>query len=213
MHQEGDGPFYQGDSREWILIPMFLWFFFAGVKIMQSLDEIIRERRSIRRFEKRDVELEKVTALLEAARWAPSWGNSQCWHFIVIQDQEQKERLAETLSKKNPATLTVRDAPVVLAVCGESKKSGYYGGQQITRYHDWLMYDLGLATQNICLTAHSLGLGSVIVGSFDHELAEKVLGVPQGYEVVSLLPLGYPDHAPSAPKRKESASFVHYGCF
>ena len=85
---------------------------------MQSLDEIIRERRSIRRFEKRDVELEKVTALLEAARWAPSWGNSQCWHFIVIQDQEQKERLAETLSKKNPATLTVRDAPVVLAVCG-----------------------------------------------------------------------------------------------
>ena len=89
---------------------------------MQSLAEIIKERRSVRRFEKREVESEKLTALLEAARWAPSWGNSQCWHIIVIQDREQKERLAETLSKKNPATLSVVDAPVVLAVCGESKK-------------------------------------------------------------------------------------------
>ena len=180
---------------------------------MQSLDEIIRERRSIRRFEKRDVESEKVTALLEAARWAPSWGNSQCWQFIVIRDPEQRRKLAEILSKKNPATLSVLDAPVVLAVCGESKKSGYYSGQQITRYQDWLMYDLGLATQNICLAAHGLGLGSVIVGSFDHELAEKVLGIPAGYEIVSLLPLGYPAHAPSAPKRKESSTFVHYDRF
>ena len=178
---------------------------------MQSLAEIIKERRSVRRFEKREVESEKLTALLEAARWAPSWGNSQCWHIIVIQDREQKERLAETLSKKNPATLSVVDAPVVLAVCGESKKSGYYSGQQITRYQDWLMYDLGLATQNICLTAHSLGLGSVIVGSFDHELAEKMLGITPGVEIVSLLPLGYPAHAPSAPKRKEIGAFVHFG--
>jgi nitroreductase len=180
---------------------------------MQLLDEIIRDRRSIRRFEKREVESEKLTAILEAARWAPSWGNSQCWQFIVIQDREQKERLAETLTKKNPATLSVLDAPVVFAICGESKKSGYYNGQQITRYQDWLMYDLGLATQNICLTAHSLGLGSVIIGSFNHEMSEKILCIPKGYEIVSLLPLGYPAHAPSAPKRKESKTFVHYGHF
>jgi nitroreductase len=180
---------------------------------MQQLEEIMRNRRSIRRFEEREVEAEKLTAIFEAARWAPSWGNSQCWQFIVIRDREQKEQLIETLSKKNPATLSVLDAPVVLAICGESKKSGYYNGQQLTRYQDWLMYDLGLATQNICLTAHSLGLGSVIVGSFDHEMAEKILRIPNGYEIVSLLPLGYPAHTPSSPKRKECASFVHYGHF
>ena len=96
---------------------------------MRQLDEVIRNRRSIRRFEKREVEAEKLTAILEAARWAPSWGNSQCWQFIVVQDRDLKEKLAETLSKKNPATLSVLDAPVVVAICGESKKSGYYNFQ------------------------------------------------------------------------------------
>jgi nitroreductase len=180
---------------------------------MQQLDEIITHRRSIRRFEEREVEAEKLTALLEAARWAPSWGNSQCWQFVVIQEREQKEKLAETLTKKNPASLAVVEAPLVLAICGESKKSGYYNGQQITRYQDWLLYDLGLATQNICLTAHSLGIGSVIVGSFDHKMAEKVLCIPEGFEIVSLLPLGYPAHTPSAPKRREITAFLHYEHF
>jgi nitroreductase len=180
---------------------------------MQQLDEVIRNRRSIRRFEKQEVEAEKLEAILEAARWAPSWGNSQCWHFIIIQDREQKEKLAETLTTKNPASLSVVDAPVVLAICGESKKSGYYNGKQITRYQDWMLYDLGLVTQNICLTAHNLGLGSVIVGSFNHEMVEQVLHIPKGYEVVSLLPLGYPAHSPSAPKRKDIQAFVHYGHF
>lgn len=180
---------------------------------MQQFDEVIRTRRSIRRFEKREVEAEKLTTILEAASWAPSWGNSQCWQFIVIQDREQKEQLAETLTKKNPASLAVLEAPIILAICGESKKSGYYNGRQITRYQDWLLYDLGLATQNICLTAHNLGLGSVIVGAFNHEMAEKVLHIPNGFEIVSLLPLGYPANTPSAPKRRETTAFVHYGHF
>jgi nitroreductase len=176
---------------------------------MTYLEKLIKERRSIRRFSEREVETEKVTALLEAARWAPSWGNCQCWHFILIKNQEKKEKLSQMLTKKNPATLSVKDAPLVIAVCGESKKSGSYNGQQKTRYKDWLMFDLGLATQNICLTAHDLGLGSVIVGAFDHEAVEDALQIPTGFEVVALLPLGYPDHAPSAPKRKEHSAFVH----
>ncbi|MDR3629008.1 MAG: nitroreductase family protein [Desulfocapsaceae bacterium] len=180
---------------------------------MQELGQIIRERRSIRRYEERAVEKEKLTAVLEAGRWAPSWGNSQCWEIIVVQEKELKEKLSGTLTKKNPATLTVMDAPVVLAMCSESKKSGYYNGQQITRYQDWLLYDLGLASQNVCLAAHDLGLGTVIVGAFDHGLVEKILGIPDGYQVVSLIPMGYPAHAPSAPKRRELTSFVHYDNF
>ncbi len=180
---------------------------------MQHFDELIRERRSIRRFALKEVEEEKVTAILEAARWAPSWGNSQCWHFIVIKDRMRKEKLSQTLTKKNPATLSIKDAPLVIAVCGESQKSGFYNGKQITRYRDWLMFDLGLATQNICLMAHKLELGSVIVGAFDHKAAEQEMHIPDGFEVVALLPLGYPDHAPSAPKRKNISEFVHHEQF
>jgi nitroreductase len=180
---------------------------------MQELDNIIKERRSIRRFETKAVEDEKLLAILEAARWAPSWGNTQCWEIVVVRDAQQKERLSETLSKKNPATLSVIHAPAVLVLCSESKKSGFYNGQQSTRYQDWLLFDLGLAAQNICLTAHNLGLGTVIVGAFDHAQVEKILGIPDGYEAVAIMPLGYPAHAPSAPKRKEVSSFVHYDKF
>jgi nitroreductase len=55
-----------------------------------------------------------------------------------------------------------------------------------------MMYDLGLATQNLCLMAHSLGLGTVIVGLFDHDRAKAVVNVPDGYELVTMIPLGYP---------------------
>lgn len=180
---------------------------------MPVLDELIRGRRSIRRFAQQEVEAEKLTAILEAARWAPSWGNTQCWQFIVVRDPGVRERLSRALTPKNPATLSVKDAPLVLALCAESNKSGFYNGQQTTRYRDWLLFDLGLATQNICLAAHNLGLGSVIVGAFDHKAVEDVLRIPEGYEAVALLPLGYPDHSPSAPKRKESSAFVHYDQF
>jgi nitroreductase len=179
----------------------------------QDLQALIHERRSIRRFEDRKIEPEKLTTIFEAVRWAPSWGNSQCWELIVIEEGKDKEKLAEILSKKNPATLTVRDAPVVLAVCGQTKKAGYYNGVPKTKFADWLMYDLGLATQNLCLTAQSIGLGSVIVGAFDHQMAAEILAIPDGYEIVCLIPLGYPAHSPPAPARRTIAEFVHYRRF
>ena len=89
------------------------------------------------------------------------------------------------------------------------KSSGYYKDQVTTKFGDWFMFDLGLATQNLCLAAHDLGLGTVIVGLFDHDKAAEALGLPQGYELVALIPLGYPAKVSSAPKRREISAFVH----
>lgn len=180
---------------------------------MESFLEVIKGRRSIRRFEQRDIEEEKLTTLLETARWTPSWANTQCWEIIVVRDPEMKAKMSKLLSPKNPATLAVANAPVTLALCAEAKKSGFYKGIQSTKLGDWMMYDLGLLTQTICLSAHSLGLGTVIVGAFDHLQIKALLQIPDGYEVVSLLPSGYPDHSPSAPKRRELKEFVHYDRF
>lgn len=168
------------------------------------------ERRSIRRYSKAAVEDEKLNSVLEAARWAPSWANSQCCEIVVVKDAEIKKQLAEILSKKNPATLAVAGAPVVLAVCGVLAKAGFYNGKALTKFGDWFMYDLGLATQNICLAAHQQGLGTVIAGAFDHDRAKEILNVPEDREVVAILPLGYPDHEPPAPKRKTMGDFVRY---
>ena len=71
------------------------------------------------------------------------------------------------------------------------------------------MYDLGLATQNLGLMAHDLGLGTVIVGLFDHDRARALIGVPDEYELITLIPLGYPAKVGRAPKRRESREFTH----
>ena len=173
----------------------------------------IRGRRSIRRFTDQDVTAEQVAQLVEAVRWAPSWGNSQCWEVLVVRDRQTRGQLHDALRPRNPASPAVAAAPVVLVLGAAMKKSGHYKGESLTRFSEWFMYDLGLATQNLCLAAHSLGLGTVIAGAFDHDRVKDILAVPAGYEVVTMIPLGYPDHEPAAPKRKEAAEFTHYERF
>ncbi len=177
------------------------------------MDDVFNKRRSIRRFQDKQIQPEVLAEVFEAARMAPSWGNLQCWELVIVQTAEDKQKLAGLLSKKNPATKCMEMAPVVIAVCGNPLRSGYYNNQQVTRYQHWFLYDLGIISQNICLKGSELGLGSVIVGSFDHKAAEDLLQIPSGYELVALIPIGYPDHEPSAPKRREIKEFVHYGRF
>jgi len=180
---------------------------------MSEFMSIIKERRSVRNYENKTISDEFLNKVLESVRWAPSWANTQCWEVVVVNDQTIKEKLQETISAKNPATRAITSAPVVMAVCGKLKTSGSYKDQVVTKFGDWFMFDLGLATQNLCLTAHHLGLGTVIVGLFDHDRAKAVLNIPDGYEPVVLIPMGYPAKVSKAPKRKEISDFTHHNVF
>lgn len=175
--------------------------------------EIVTARRSVRRFESRPIEDDKLMRILEAGRWTPSWANTQCWEVIAVKDAKLQESLAEELSPKNPATLAIAKGPLTLAICAKKKTSGFYKGQQSTALGDWMMFDLGLISQTISLAAHAEGLGSVVVGFFNHGKVKELLAVPEEYEVVALLPMGYPDHAPKPPKRREVEEFLHYDTF
>ncbi len=180
---------------------------------MPDLIEIIKERRSVRKYEDRDISEEMLNEILEAVRWSPSWANTQCWEVVVVKDEALKMKLQETIAPKNPATKAIVAAPVLLALCGKLGTSGYYKDVVTTKFGDWFLYDLGIATQSLCLTAHNLGLGTVVVGLFDHDKAKALLKVPEGYELVSLIPLGVPAKRSSGPKRKEISEFTHYETF
>jgi nitroreductase len=180
---------------------------------MADLKEIVQRRRSIRRYQDRGIPEEHLTTILEAIKWAPSWANTQCWEVIVIKDQAIKQKLQETLSHRNPASTAIKEAPVVIALCGKLASAGYKKGEAATKFGDWFMFDIGIAAQTLCLAAHDLNLGTVIVGSLDHAKAKEVLKVPEGYEVVSLIPMGYPAEESKAPPRKEIAEFVHHDTF
>ena len=180
----------------------------------------IKTRRSIRRYKSDPVNDKTVQKILEAGHWAPSWANTQCWRFVVVRDADIKNKLAAALTsvsdRPNRATEVIKNAPVVIVACAELGKSGYRFGEVkelATDKGDWYMFDVALAVQNMALAAHALGLGTVIIGAFDAQKAAKILGVPAGYSVVTMFPLGVPDEEPPARPRKELSEIVFYDKF
>ena len=93
---------------------------------MAEFFEVLKNRRSIRKYEEKEVPEEALQKILEAVQWTPSWANTQVWEVVVVKDQGQKEKLQETMGKGNPATKAIVGAPMVLALCGKLKSSGYY---------------------------------------------------------------------------------------
>ncbi len=175
-----------------------------------DLMDAIKGRRSIRAYKSDAVPEEKLHTVIEAFRWAPSWANTECWEVTVVRDPKLKSELAGTLPRGNPAMAAMTDAPVVIVVCAHRGVSGYYRGEATTDKGDWFMFDAGIAMQNLCLAAHSLGLGTVIVGLFNHQKAAEILGVPNKVDVVAMTPLGVPARAGGSTKRKEISEFVFY---
>ncbi|RNC68357.1 MAG: nitroreductase [Desulfuromonadales bacterium] len=182
---------------------------------METL-EAIRTRRSVRKFSDRPVEPEKLQAVLEAARQAPTWANMQCSRFVVVEEPAVKARISELSYveaffatrgyKSNPAQKALADAPVVIVACADPNNSGELRGQQ------YYLADVGIAAENLMLAAHALGLGSVFVGVFDEEQLGELLGIPAELRIVGLFPLGYPlEEAKAGPPRKPLDEIVHYG--
>ena len=171
-------------------------------------------RRSIRKYKLQDISDEDISYIFEAARWAPSWANTQCFEFIIIRDAELKKRLAETLPEMNPARPSFSQVPAVIVACALKQKSGFFKGTPATDKGDWLLFDTALALQNLTLAAYSRGLGTVHIGLFDAQKVREILNVPATVEVVELIPLGIPDEEGRPPKRRDVTEFVfynHYG--
>ncbi len=181
--------------------------------------EAIKNRRSIRQYKSDPVDDETVNTVLEAAHWAPSWGNTQCWRFIVVRDAKIKNELANTLLKvkvdndwvENAAARALRQAPVAIVLCAELGKAGFRsdGSPAIDKREWWFMFDVALAMENLVLAAHALGLGTVIIGGFDAKKAAEVLEVPTELSVVTMTPLGIPDHKGQVSPRKQLSEVTY----
>ena len=181
--------------------------------------EAIKTRRSIRRYKPDPVDDKIIETVLDAARLAPSWANTQCWRFIVVRDSDVKTKLVNALIKveigealvDNPSIRAVGSAPVVIVACARLGKSGYEFGKPATDKGDsWYMYDVALAMQNLSLAAHSLGLGTVIIGAMDSRKIVSILDVPEGFCVVAMTPLGYYEVEPKPVPRKELSEIVSH---
>ncbi|PKN17780.1 MAG: nitroreductase [Deltaproteobacteria bacterium HGW-Deltaproteobacteria-6] len=179
-----------------------------------ELQEAIRKRRSVRRFTDDFVTDDELKNIFEAVRWSPSWSNTQAWEFIVVRDRDLIAKVVASYAGKNPATKCSLAASALIVVCAKTGVSGCYGGQDVTKHANWYMFDLGIATQTLCLTAHEMGLGTVVVGLMDHDACRKVISLPVGYEVAAVIPVGRRTlEAKEGPARKTLSDMVHLDQF
>jgi nitroreductase len=160
--------------------------------------EAIRIRRSIRKFDRRAVEPDKLERVLEAGRLAPSARNLQNWRFIVVQDQEVRNQLMDAAKGQH----FVGRAPIVIVGCGTMADYVMSCGQPAHTV------DVAIALTQMTLQAVAEGLGSCWVCAFDEARVKQLLSIPEDVRAVALLPLGYPDEAPEPRTREPLAKIV-----
>ena len=174
--------------------------------------ECILGRRSIRKFKADAVDHELLKQIVETASYAPSWKHTQITRYIVVEGA-LKDKIATEGTTIYPGNGTIiQNAPALVAVTVIKNRSGYErdGSFSTVRGDGWQMYDAGVASQTFCLAAHEAGLGTVIMGLFDRSTVESLLQLPEDRELVALIPIGYPDIEPEAPRRKPVDDLISF---
>lgn len=181
---------------------------------MTNFHELAARRQSDRAFDPhRPVEEEKIRRILETARLAPSACNAQPWHFIVVDDPETRDRLADAAaSKLLGINRFSKQAPVHIVVV-EEKPNLSAGFGAWLKDKNFAHIDVGIAAAHLVLAAEEEGLGSCILGWFDEEKVRKLLGIPSGKRVLLDVVIGYPtqpDRKKARKKMEEIASRNRY---
>ena len=162
-----------------------------------EFNDVIKKRRSIRKYKGTPVPRESILKILEAARVAPSASHRQPWHFVVVEDKATIDKLAG-------GSKWAAEAPVMIVGVADPVTSP-----------NWCLNDMGIAFEHIVLTATSLGLGTCWMGQTKKDAAIKeLLGIPDELKVIALTPLGEPDEDKEPKDRKsldEIVSWDKYG--
>jgi len=154
--------------------------------------DAIKRRKSVRSYLARPVEDEKLNAVMEAARFAPSASNRQEWRFVIVRELENRKRLAAAAGGQT----FVGEASVLIVACAETDGHVMRCGQ--------LCYpiDVAIALDHLSLAAAELGLGSCWIGLFDEKKVKEILRIPDEIRVVELMPLGYPSDPSTVAKKR-----------
>jgi len=174
--------------------------------IENAVIRTIKERRSIYQFAAESVPEEKIQTVLEAGRWAPSWTNTQPWEFIVVKDVTSKREICDVAKSTLTGHRGIEGASLIVVICVNP---------EIDPYH--FVEDGAVATQNMALAAHSLGLASYWIGIYDaqniqgsvEDRIRKTLNLPRKHRVIAILPIGAPEYKTDT-KRKWLREITHY---
>jgi len=158
---------------------------------MSSLIEIIQKRHSVRNFKDTSVDKNTLISIVEAAQPAPSACNAQPWRFVAVTDTTLlKEIVTKGLGGVVPNKWAI-SAPVIIIGCAKLNLLTHHIGESVKGIH-YHQIDLGIAMEHMVLRATELGLGTCWIGWFKEKNIKKLLDLPKGWKIISLLALGYP---------------------
>jgi nitroreductase len=167
-----------------------------------AFHDLVAARSSVRRYDPdRPVSDEHLTAILEAARLAPSADNTQPWRFVIVRDPAVRERLVENAFSGIYRVSRRIAAPVLLVLCGVHGAADL--AARAVGHPSYTLTDCGIAGEHAVLAAAELGLGTCWIGMFNRRQARRVLGIPAGVEVVALIALGWPAEPARAVRTME----------
>lgn len=175
--------------------------------------ELLKTRRSVRRFTDEIVPKEVIQNMIEISRYAPSWKNFQIVRYNILQNKELIKQIGEVaVNGFSYNTKTLSNAHQVCVLTYKKDISGKHEtGEQATDKTDWEVFDAGIAALQFCLAAHTLGVGTVIMGIINEEIIRKTISIPEDEAIGSLIVFGYPKFPnPKAPSRKEVNELVRY---
>ena len=165
-----------------------------------EITEAIRSRRSIRKYQDRPIEEEKLLRVLDTGRMAPSARNLQDWKFIVVRDQDKRKMLSEAANGQP----YVEKTSAVIVGCATEPENIMPCGQYC------YPIDLAIALDHMSLAATAEGLGSCWIGAFQEDKVKEILDIPEKIRVVAMLILGYPAESPAARPRRKLDEIVVY---
>jgi nitroreductase len=156
-----------------------------------DFSNLIATRQSVRSYEDKPVEVEKLTQLIESVRLAPSASNSQPWKVIIVNDHDLKNKVAKaTYSKLISFNKFAPQAPVLAVLVIEKPKViTQIGGMLKDR--EFSLIDIGIAAEHFCLQAADLGLGTCMLGWFDETAIKHLLHIPDQKRIGLVITLGY----------------------
>jgi nitroreductase len=156
-----------------------------------AFQELINQRQSVRKYQNKPVEIEKLEKLIEAVHIAPSACNSQPWKLIIVNEPDLKNEVANaTISKAISFNKFALEAPVIVVLVMEKAKLVAQIGGRI-KNREYPEYDIGIAAEHFCLQATELGLGTCMIGWFDQKRIQKLLNIPRNRKIGLLITLGY----------------------
>ncbi len=163
--------------------------------------DLVKSRRSIRKFESRPIPREFILSCIDAARYAPSASNTQGWKFYIAEGK-LKERLTEECLGGVVPNRFAASAPAIVVIAMKMSLVTHRIGARL-RDIDYHEIDAGIAGEHFVLQATELGLGTCWIGWFNKARVRRLLGLPRSYDIPALIALGFPDEVPSPKERKK----------